>query len=231
MYKVICENLIVDLIKDEPIYIRYQNKFNRAKPTDKSSAQGFVGSNNKTVYIFPGNKCPGNKTWKTASLEYINEAEYNRLFDLIKVAPAESQQAKLSDARDAKICELKNSLCEALNLGVSVRLSDSYYHQFSLKIEDQLNLALAQKMLDKGVKVIPYHANGSLTKLYSAEDMQKIIDVSDNFRSSHLAYYNILKYIIENMYNINDINNIKYGVDINELPVAQDLKELYNSTR
>lgn len=228
MYKVVCNDQIVDLIKGEPIYIRYQNKFNRAKPTDKSSAQGFVGSDNKTVYIFPGNIRPGNKTWKTATLERITEVEYQRLSSIISIDNICNSPQTLEEARTAKIEEMRKACTDKLDKGVSVLLDDTLYHHFTLTVEDQLNLARVKELLDAGLDKVPYHENGHLIKLYSAEEMRKIIKVADSFKTYHLTYYNLLKYCIKNIYDIVKIQDIEYGVDLKTLNLSEDLLNLLN---
>ena len=229
MYKVVCDDNIVDLIKGEPIYIRYQNKFNRAKPTDKSSAQGFVGSDNKTIYIFPGNARPGNKTWKTAYLERITEAEYNRLSSIVcSNDRVYNCPQTLDEARNAKIEEMRKACTDKLDRGISVLLDDTLYHHFTLTVEDQLNLARVKELLDAGLDKVPYHENGHLIRLYSADEMRKIIKVADSFKTYNLTYYNLLKYCIKNIYDIVKIQEIEYSVDLKTLNLSEDLLNLLN---
>ena len=227
MYKIICNNQVVDLLQNEPIYVRFQNRFNRAKPTDKSSAQGFVGSDNKTVYILPGNIRPANKTWRFGTLCKISEVEFNKLTELLTTNKTISNsKIQLDDLRKNKIAEMNKCCVENITKGISVLLSDNSYHHFTLAIEDQLNLSMYEKMIENGSKSILYHENGNTVKLFSSEDMKKIISAANNLKRYQLTYYNLLKYCINNMYDIDAISNIYYGIDLNELFIPSDLKKL-----
>ena len=60
--------------------------------------------------------------------------------------------------------------------GFRVVLSDGESHHFELSIEDQLNLLEIKSLIENGQKSFIYHETDSLSKEFSLEDMEKIID-------------------------------------------------------
>lgn len=110
--------------------------------------------------------------------------------------------------------------------GFDAILSDGENHHFSLTIQDQLNLITLSSMVAAGETIIPYHADGELCKGYSVEDITTIINTATSFKTYHVTYFNSLKVYIDSMNDINEVNNVVYGIDIPEEYQSDVLKQL-----
>ena len=75
MYKVIYNNEVIDVVTTLK-YRRFLEASNKAVSTDRCSAHGIVGSNNKDIYAFEGY---GTESWPEVSIIEISETEYTEL--------------------------------------------------------------------------------------------------------------------------------------------------------
>lgn len=227
MYKVVYNDLIVDVL-NEIRYVRYIEQFDRVVNTDPTSAHGFYGSDGKTVYILEGNSCPQGKPWKVISLQPISETEYEKLENLLlNNAVVNSNNVLLNDAKEKKISELSKECNNAIVNGVSVLFEDGLYHNFRLTVEDQLNLTFLDNLIKEGKEKILYHETNKQIQYFSADDIKQLIKAAQAHIQYHTTYFNILKHCIHNMYNIEEIRNIQYGVNVNELDISDEMKNLF----
>lgn len=225
-YKVICGSLTVDVL-DEIKWVRFLSKFNQVVITDKSSAHGFYGSDNKTIYKREGCKSPSSKAYKTGKLQQIGEEEYNSLRSKIKTGgkiPAE--RSLVQKARQAKIEELSTTCSKRIEQGVAVKLSDGKVYNFSCTLEDQLNMQALQAEILSGATEVIYHANNKPCKNFSAEDFNKILQASRKYIKYHTTYFNLLKNYVKQQQDVNLIADVYYGVDILSLDPSEETKRL-----
>lgn len=123
----------------------------------------------------------------------------------------------LEPTKQYKIEELTNSCNETIINGCDVTLSDNSIEHFSLTVEDQINLSSAEQAIKNGAESFPYHCKDGSCKVYSAEDIIKIISTATVFKTYHVTYLNCLKEIVNSYTDYNDIykiNAIKYGDDL-----------------
>lgn len=213
MYKVISEGQIIDLISNLK-YLRYLYKSKQIVPSDSMSANCIQGSNDK-IYGLKGNAFPLDFPHKIVIVKEIDKIEFDKLHLLFKDhSNIDADDPFLIKAKEAKINELK-SICdnEIIN-GICIKLSDDDYHCFELTIEDQLNLKSIETTLYKYKNDIIYHEKGKVCSLFSKEDMQLIISAATRHIQYHTTYFNLMKYCINNMNAITDINNIHYGDEV-----------------
>jgi len=69
-------------------------------------------------------------------------------------------------------------------------------------------------MASAGETLIPYHADGELCKMFSAEDINTIINTATAFKTYHITYFNSLKVYINALESMSDVTAITYGVSI-----------------
>lgn len=226
MYKVVYDDYVIDLLT-KITYIKFLRGTSKRTITDKTNADGIIGSDNKTVYVLQGKIPPEGTNYKVVSLHSISEAEYNELNELRALTPAViiANPNSLRAIREEKIAELSNVCHEKIVAGVSVLLSDNFYHHFALSLEDQVNLLNIEQQLRNGAKNILYHETGCLSQIYSAKDMKKILTEVRSHIEWHQLHFNLLKYCINNMYSIELIDNIEYNQDINKLILPEKIKE------
>lgn len=220
MYKLIVNNIVVDVVK-KLRYVRYIPELNKVVITTAPSAHGVCGSDNKTFYALPQVAVPQEKSyWKVATAVKICETEYNELRAALKTNNVIVPDYLFDIERTRKISELSKACNNKITSGFSCLLSDGKLHHFKLTIEDQLNMFDIQKELDAGAEQIIFHATNELCKAYSREDIQIILTSAKEHKLHETTYFNILKNCIYNMYDIETIKAIQYGDSIKDLPVS-----------
>jgi hypothetical protein len=78
--------------------------------------------------------------------------------------------ATLEFIRTSKIKEMSYTCKNMIENGFDIVLSDGENHHFSLSEQDQLNLLILSTKIASGENV-SYHADGELSKFYSAAEM------------------------------------------------------------
>jgi len=214
MYKVISNGQVIDLIETVK-YLRYLPKSKRITVTDKSSANCIQGSDNVSVYGLQGINFPSDFEHKIVILKKVDKDEFQLLQQLLKEkVDINADDPFLIQQKAKKIEELKEECDKEIISGICIELADSKYHTFELTIEDQLNLRAIQSNIMNYKNGIIYHEKGQPCKLYTAEDMQTIIDESFRHIQYHTTYFNLMKQCINNMTTIMDINSIHYGDEV-----------------
>ena len=220
MYKLIVNNLVVDVVK-KLRYVKYIPELNRVVLTSKASADGVCGSNNKTFYsLAPDNTASRMLKWKTVTIFEIQEKEYKTLSSALKISEFVNIDSYIQHVREKKINEMSAVCRQSIIEGFSCRLSSSNAEKhFSLTIEDQLNLVDIEREINQGASNVIYHSTNNVCELFSSTDMMTIIKEASKHKKYHTTYFNVLKYCINNIEDIDVINNITYGVDIHRLPL------------
>ena len=215
MYKIIQEGQIVDVVRN-PNFIRFLPSGHIAF-TDKSSAQGILGSDYKTVYSF-----------ESAVIYEVSLKEFNRLVSLLNSQKLVGSENGLAEAREAKISELSNICKDKIIDGFSIVLNDGKNYCFRLTIEDQLNLMSIENQLNSGVETFVYHATNQPCRCFSKIDMAKIIATFKQHISYHTTYFNVAKQYINSTIDIAEVKAFSYGIDVseatNDIVIKQILK-------
>ena len=210
MYKIIYENKIIDVVK-YPKFVRFLASGHIAM-TDKTSAQGIVGSDDTTIYSF----LPiTGKTYLVVTIDSITEEEFKRLQNLLNSdQEVSADESALEKAKKAKI-KLMSTLCkDKIVAGFSLELSDGNSHHFKLTTEDQLNLMMIENLLAEGETYFIYHATDKPCQIYSREDMLKVIKAFKAHTLYHTTYFNAAKQYIKSLTDIEKVNVFKYGTDV-----------------
>lgn len=131
----------------------------------------------------------------------------------------------LNEIKEQKISEISQQCRQTIYKGIDVIFADRTEH-FSLTIEDQLNLLNRKNQIRDGKEKIEYHADGEMFKYYTAEEMEEIIETSDNFIIYNTSYCNSLMSWIKELDNIEQIQSIKYGDFVPKNQQSEPLKAL-----
>ncbi|MDY4495025.1 MAG: hypothetical protein SPE24_09165 [Erysipelotrichaceae bacterium] len=182
--------------------------------------------------------------YTTVKIIVIEKDEYDTLFEAIETGKEieitdeepdiqeelpqidSDEEVTIEYVKAVKSAEMSATCNKIITNGFDVILSDGENHHFSLTIQDQLNLITLSSMVAAGETVIPYHADGELCKGYSVEDITTIINTATSFKTYHVTYFNSLKVYIDSMNDINEVNNVVYGIDIPEEYQSDVLKQL-----
>lgn len=210
MYKIMQNNKVIDVVH-VPNFVSFLPTGHIAM-TDKASAHGIIGSDEKTIYSF----MPiAGKDYKVVSIEYITLSEFNRLKNLLNSDNATSvNNLVLRTTRANKILELSTLCKNKITEGFSVRLLDDNWYNFRLTAEDQLNLMLLENQLNSDSDIFVYHATNQPCKAFEREDIVKVIKAFRKYVTFHTTYFNVAKQYINSLTDIVKINEFNYGNDI-----------------
>lgn len=225
MYKVSSDNRIIDLLETVQ-YVRFLPSGHIAF-TDKTSAQGFVGSDGETVYSLIDVGQPSK--YSIVTLENILKEEYTILKDKLSTASyIENTDLELTSEKDRMIAKMSLSCKQNIISGFDIDFLENRKYHFELSIEDQLNLRMIkQQIYNNEQSTFVYHAVGHPCEVFSKEDMLKIINQADRHILFHTTYFNVLKFYIESLTEIELVKNIEYGIDLtNVVEVPQQVKEI-----
>lgn len=181
-------------------------------------------------------------SYKTVELVRIEKDEYDILLSAvekgeeIKIPQEQNKpieetpvidpiaEVTLDYLKKSKIDEMSYVCNQTITNGFDVVLSDGNQHHFSLTTQDQLNLITLSSMVANGETQIPYHADGELCKLYSAEDINTIIETATQFKTYQVSYFNTLKMYIGSLKRKKSVAAIQYGMAIPEEHQSEVLK-------
>ena len=102
-----------------------------------------------------------------------------------------AQPDPLDELRAAKVAELSATCNAAIEAGMDVTTSQGAEH-FSLQETDQINLTTAYNAVLSGSSGYPYHADGSLCRMFTAEEITAISNASIAHKLYHTTLCNHL---------------------------------------
>lgn len=137
-----------------------------------------------------------------------------------KLIPISIANIDISPIRNQKLEEISNECNKVIVAGCDVTLEDGVVKHFSMEETDQINIATALDAVNNGMKEYPYHADGELCELYSANNIKLISNAFVQHKLYHLTYCNHLMSWIKRCNKMKELKSIYYGI---ELP--DDLKE------
>lgn len=231
MYKIVCNNLVVDVL-EKVKWVRFLRKFNDAVLTDATSADGFYGSDNKTIYRLEGRYCPPGKTYRLGVLVQINRQEFDYLKSQLTSSKSRGLDVdQLNKVRASKIQELSTACNKSIVGGVKIKLSDGLYHAFALTLEDQSNIKSLYSEIQNGAERAIYHEDGKLCQYYSASDIKLLFDAMQSHIKYHTTYFNLLKMSVLEMADLSIIQGLYYGVSLSSLGLSGELVDFLEDTK
>ncbi len=227
MFKVLSGNLVVDVLQKVK-WVRFLRKFDDVVVTDKTSADGFYGSDNKTIYRLEGKYCPPSKPYKIGTLVAITEEECNHLSKQLTASTSSGLDLeRLKIVRDNKIKQLSSMCKQKISEGIKIRLSDKKYHTFSLTLEDQQNISNLYAEILQGAKTGLYHEDGKLCQFYTESDIRTLFQETQKHIKYHTTYFNLLKNRILELTSTARIQEIYYGIDLVKIGVDLGLLQKF----
>ena len=225
MYKVIHNNLIIDVLKS-PTFLKYLGVPGKFAVTDKYAANAVYSKRLDEVYLIEG-KIPQSDDYKIVKLQLIGEAEFNAHLSSLNDGKTllNTTQAELIRARGEKIEEMKSACNVSIWSGISVRLSDGFLHHYTLTVEDQLNLMYGNIMMRSGQTSFIYHDSGKECELISSKDLNTIIVAANKHITYHTTYFNLMRSCINELDDVSIIDSLKYG---DTLPIER-IKDTFNA--
>lgn len=169
-----------------------------------------------------------------AQIEAISEEEYKLLVEALasdtpeeavaqvyakpepepEPEPTDFAKSTVDVVRQNKLREVSLACQKAITDGFDLALSDGKVHHFSLTVEDQANLNDACIRVMRGDEQIMYHADGEEATVFTAHQMQEIINAADKHKTYHIVYHNSMKTWINALRRATTIAAVKYGDEI-----------------
>ena len=101
------------------------------------------------------------------------------------------------------------SLCQT-TITSGIDYNDEHYR---LNTTDQINLTSLYSLAQLGQSV-PYHADGKVCRIYTSEEMIRLVQTATKWVIYHTTYYNLLKHQIQDMTDIDEIKKVEYGTEL-----------------
>lgn len=136
-----------------------------------------------------------------------------------------------ASTKEEVISEMSSACAEAILKGVEVTLSDGQAHHFSLTLEDQMNLMSLQALVNAGTEAVPYHADGEDCRYYTAEDFNLIAQAATMWKMYQESYFNSLRGYIQSIENEDELETVRYGMEIPEAFRTDVLRKLMGEMR
>ena len=115
---------------------------------------------------------------------------------------------ELEQCKSRKIIEMC-SLCQT-TITNGIDYNDEHYR---LNTTDQINLTSLYSLAQLGQSV-PYHADGKVCRIYTSEEMIRLVQTATKWVIYHTTYYNLLKHQIQGMTDIEEVKKVEYGTEL-----------------
>lgn len=188
--------------------------------TNQNDATAVYVADSDTFWSFV-ERYPGDKTYRVEAVSSIPD-------DIPSEALSYEDGTVSVDVekyRELKLAEVSADCNSAIVAGCSVELSDGTAPNFALEETDQINLTAAATAVTMGATGYPYHADGELCKLYSAEDIMAISTAATTHKLYHTTYCNHLLVWIRRAEDADELAGITYGVELPE-DLAENMAEV-----
>lgn len=169
--------------------------------------------------------------YRSVDIVRIEEAEYNALkeaFETNQVIAAETQEEEIQEPeqieespdttiefiRDAKIAQLSKICHDTITNGVDVVLSDNETHHFSMTLEDQMQIQALVLRAQSGEEVLFWHEDGKPCQFFPAQDIISIYRALEEKTTYNTTYFNSLKMYVLSLGSIDEISEVKYGMQV-----------------
>lgn len=125
----------------------------------------------------------------------------------------------LPQTRANKETELSTTCNKIIMAGMDVETSKGLEH-FSLQGTDQINLTTATNAIQQGFTEYPYHADGELCRMFTAEEILSIADAATKHKLYHTTLCNHLLTWVRRAETKEELDGIIYS----EEALPEDLK-------
>lgn len=115
--------------------------------------------------------------------------------------------------RSTKEKEISTSCNQAIIAGMDVETSKGLEH-FSLQETDQINLTTATNAVQQGLTEYPYHADGQLCRMFTAEEILSIADAATKHKLYHTTLCNHLLTWIRRAETKEELDGIIYSEEV-----------------
>lgn len=151
-----------------------------------------------------------------------------RVYKNISTGEILGAEKSIEELKVSKRYEMSETCNTTITSGIDVELSAGTEH-FSLEETDQINLTAALTMVEQGAPSYPYHADGNLCRLYTADEIKAISAAAMSHKLYHTTYCNHLFNWIERAESIEEVKSIYYGATLPDDLLANMTEILTNA--
>ncbi len=191
--------------------------------TGKNDATAAYVADSDTFWSFV-ERYPGDKTYRVISVSSVPDG--------VPMGALGFEDGVLTvdtaKYRTLKLAEISVACNSAIVAGCSVELGNGSSPNFALQETDQINLTAATTAVAMGATGYPYHADGELCRLYSAEDISAISTAATEHKLYHTTYCNHLLVWIRRAEDADELAGITYGAELPEDLAANMAEVLAN---
>ena len=130
----------------------------------------------------------------------------------VERTPEEIDADRLPAAKKTKEKELSNACNAAIVAGMDVETSRGTEH-FSLQETDQINLTTAYNAILSGAASYPYHADGQLCRMFTAEEITALSAASISHKLYHTTLCNHLLTWARRAETAEELGGVTYSAD------------------
>lgn len=135
------------------------------------------------------------------------------------------EENNFNNQQQNKISELSQSCNQTITSGIDVETTQGIEH-FSLEETDQINLTNAILAVNQGAAIYPYHADGQLCRMFTAEELQDIAQTAIEFKVYHTTLCNHLLTWARRTTTIEELEQITYSADNLPEDLALSMQQL-----
>lgn len=136
----------------------------------------------------------------------------------------------LESARTAKESEISAACNAAIVAGMDVDTTQGKEH-FSLQETDQINLTAAYNAVMSGATQYPYHADGKLCRMFTADEIESISAASIQHKMYHTTLCNHLLTWARRAETAEELAGITYSADNLPADLAQNMTKIMESSQ
>lgn len=128
--------------------------------------------------------------------------------------PLEPPEPEVEEVVPNIEAEISMACKQAIYLGFDMELTEGEPSHFSLTENDQINLSTAYATVEAGAEGYPYHADGELCRLFSAQEIGKISEKATAHKLYHTTYCNHLLTWARRAETVEELEGIYYGAQL-----------------
>lgn len=128
------------------------------------------------------------------------------------IDPPDTSHEELLQAQQEKEMELSATCTQTIVVGIDVETTQGIEH-FSLTETDQINLTNATLAINQGATAYPYHADGQMCRMFTAEEIQDIAQTAIEFKIYQTTLCNHLLTWARRVTTIEELQQIAYSAD------------------
>lgn len=142
----------------------------------------------------------------------VEAEKIDGIMTVTALTPGTVPEPDLEQLRSGKEAEISTACNGAIIAGMDVETSQGTEH-FALQETDQINLTTALSAVQAGAAGYPYHADGQLCRLFTAEEIQAIAQASVRHKLYHTTLCNHLLTWVRRAATAAELETITYAAE------------------